>query len=72
MSPAMRWEKNSIGMRSTCHKNVVLPITASLPFMRSEHIASADATMICTAASADIAAIVGMNHSVFCPVSSRS
>ena len=36
MSPASRWEKNSMGSRSTFHMYVVLPITAILPLIRRE------------------------------------
>ena len=31
MSPAMRWEKNSTGIRSTCHMNSAFALIASLP-----------------------------------------
>ena len=36
MSPAWRCEKNSMGMRSTCHMNVDDPMTAILPLIFSE------------------------------------
>ena len=36
ISPAMRWEKNSIGRRSTCHMYSLLPTTAILPLALRE------------------------------------
>ena len=36
MSPAMRWEKNSIGMRRIFHMNSLLPTTAILPSILRE------------------------------------
>ncbi len=33
MSPAMRWEKNAIGMRRIFHIKVLLPTTAILPLI---------------------------------------
>ena len=35
-SPAMRWEKNSIGILRTFHMKEPLPTTAILPFIFSE------------------------------------
>ena len=36
ISPAIRWEKKSMGILSTCHINVLLPTMESLPFILSE------------------------------------
>ena len=72
ISPAIRCEKNSIGIRSIFHINVLLPTTASLPFIRREYTACTQATMSWITPIPASPMMNGMNQSGFCPVSSRS
>jgi hypothetical protein len=59
ISPARRWEKNSIGRRRTFHMYDELPITAILPLILSEYIAWAHSTMSCSTANATRASMNG-------------
>ncbi|MPN14716.1 hypothetical protein SDC9_162043 [bioreactor metagenome] len=72
ISPAIRCEKNAIGIRRIFHIKLVLPITASLPLIRSEYTVCTHETTICMRDNADKPMINGINQSGFRPVRRRS
>ncbi len=72
ISPAMRCEKNSIGICSTCHRKELLPVTASFPPMRREYTARIHSTTICKATIPHMARKNPLHQSRLIPVSKRS
>ena len=72
ISPAMRWEKNSIGMRRIFHMNSLLPTTAILPLIFRAYTAWIHAVTTCARPITVMSSIKGISSSRFSPVSSRS
>ena len=72
ISPAILCEKNSMGIRSTFHIYVVLPIAAILPLILREYIVCAHETIISSTASPIITPVKGMSQSRLIPERSLS
>ena len=72
MSPAIRWEKNSMGILRIFHMNSEFPTIASLPLIRMEYTTLIQETASCIAVNTDRRIRKGIAQSGFFPVSSRS